>query len=75
MATRALVAEDFGVDREGVAVGRVEGEVGAVEVDPDGAEAEGDATEDLGSGLPTVETWAVSGLTLRPSRTTTLPRS
>ena len=41
----------FGVDREGIAVGRVEGEVGAVEFDPDRAEAQGDAFEDLGQGV------------------------
>ncbi len=44
----AFGAEDFGLDFEGVAVGRVEGEVRAVEVDEDLAEAEGDALEDLG---------------------------
>ena len=40
-----------GVDREGVAVGRVEGEVVAVEVDQDRAQAQRDAFEDLGQGI------------------------
>ena len=35
------------LDREGVAVGRVEGEIGAVEVDPDRAQPQRDAVEDL----------------------------
>ena len=48
---RPLVAEDFGVDRKWVAVGRIEGEVGAVEVDPDRAQAQRNAFEDLGQGI------------------------
>ena len=47
----AFGAEDFGFDREGVAVGRVEGEVRAVEVDADRAQAQRDAFEDLGQGV------------------------
>ena len=47
----AFVAEDFGVDREGIAVGRVEGEVRAVEFDADRAQAQRDAFEDLGQGV------------------------
>ena len=42
--TSALTASGF-------AVGRVEGEVRAVEVDEDRAQAEGDALEDLGQGV------------------------
>ena len=47
LATGAFVAADRGIDGEGIAVGRVEGEVGAVEVDEDLTQAQRDALEDL----------------------------
>ena len=43
----AFVARDRRVDRERVAVGRVEGEARAVEVDPDRARPQRDPFEDL----------------------------
>ena len=51
VAIAAFVAEDFAVDRERIAVGRVEGEVRAVEVDQDRAQPQRDAFEDLGQGV------------------------
>ncbi len=47
-ALSALVAGHLCPDREGVAVGRVEGEVLSVEVDADRAQAQRDAFKDLG---------------------------
>ena len=40
----------WAIDREGVAVGRVEGEVRAVEVDQDRAQAQRDALQGSGAG-------------------------
>ena len=47
----ALVAENFGAYREGVAVGRVDSEVGAVEVDSDRPQPQWDPFEDPGEGI------------------------
>ena len=44
----ALVADPFGADREGRAVGRVDHEVGLVDVDLDLAHPDRDAADDLG---------------------------
>ena len=48
---RALVADPFGGDGEGGAVGRVDHEVWLVDVDLDFAHADRDAADDLGDGF------------------------
>ena len=75
VAGRAFVAGDRAVDRERVAVGRVEGEVLAVEIDQDRAQPQRDAAEDLRQRVRDGRHLGGGRVDLSAIRTTTLPRS
>ena len=72
---RAFGAEDGASDARGVAVGRVEGEVGRLRLTRTWRRRRGMPPKIWGSGSETAVTWAVSGSTCRAARTTTSPRS
>ena len=59
---RALIADPFGGDREGGAVGRVDHEVGLVDVDLDRAHPERDPADDLRHGFGVGDHVGVEGV-------------
>ena len=70
-----FVADERAAEAERVAVGRVEGEAGAIEVDPDGAQPQRDPFEDLRQRIGDRRDLGVTGSTSTATLTTTLPRS